>query len=560
MKRFSESISPELIRFFVMFASYTPFVVGISVCLKNPFRAFFIAFLFLFLPNISASNLTLFAQIDHSFSEEETDEFSLDIPEEISSDVPKRLQDKKMEDFPEIETEIETEIESEIESEIETEVETKTDAETETDFENDTLTVPDDFSLDVPENLEEKEEKTEKIGVQKKREPEPTQAKAKAKTKTKPQMKTIKPVVKATIPPYTDEELALRTKIHNTLRKYDHISLCTQENRPIDVISYIVPYGCDAEIYYGPREGNTRINAIGALCWNVPLGNESAFSDSTKRLMPRLGYGIQQYSGQLLAALAIARVPIDYRFPAGWATETEKNGIEEETETENETLNEPDANSVLPRGKKRFGIQNLVEFEQQNCQWGRDLSQTLIGLAYYLPQDAEWESSNGEHWTLERLVQNELERPISVDNSSATNQLLGLLCAIRCRQMRTKNAPLTGQYARADSYMKRFHTYILDIQNEINVWHPEFFKKKGMTPEKPTEMLIASGHILRWLVTATPREQLNDSRILKSVITVQELLDYQLTYWDPTNAPGTEIEGIMTALHALTIYEKRRFK
>ena len=299
------------------------------------------------------------------------------------------------------------------------------------------------------------------------------------------------------------------------------------------------------------------------------MGDESAFTSSRERLMPRLGYGIQQYSGQLLAALAIARVPIDYRFPAGWAELNENsenvNALPSANEpaslenTEEPSESYEELRSGMPRGKKRFGIQNLVEFEQKNCRWSRDLSQTLIALSYYLPPDAEWESGDGETWTLERLVKNELDRPVETGSSAATNQLLGLLCAIRCRQMRTGDAPLEGQYARAEKFLESWRTYVLDLQNEIGIWHPEFFLKKGVTPNRPTEMLLSSGHILRWLVTVTPRQELNDPRIFKAVSTIHELLEFQLMYWNPTNASSTEIEGIMAALHALAIYEKRRF-
>lgn len=382
-----------------------------------------------------------------------------------------------------------------------------------------------------------------------------------------------------TVHVFTPEEKALQQKILHTLKVYDRISLCTEENRPLDVISYIIPYGCDASIFFGCREAEERVNAIGALCWNVPMGNESAFTDSTSRLMPRLGYGIQQYSGQLLAALAIARVPRDYRFPAGWASaeENTENAADEESGENNEsagnTENIKDAEKMqdqkspdfsgkrkTPRGKKRFEVKNLVEFEQKNCREGNDLSLTLIALSYYLPTDAKWENNEGEIWTLERIVKNELERPMSAGKSAATNQLLGLLCAIRCRNIRTKNTPLTGEYARAEEYMQKFRVFTLDLQNELDVWHPDFFQKKGSTPTQPTEMLIASGHILRWLVTATPKKELSDPRIFRAVSRVNALLEYELTKWNPSSASSTEIEGVMTALHALVVYEKRFFK
>lgn len=367
----------------------------------------------------------------------------------------------------------------------------------------------------------------------------------------------------ADIPAFSSEELALRKKIRRTLKIYSQISLSSEENRPIDIISYVMPYGCDAEIFFGSREGNVRVNAIGALCWNVPMGDESAFTNSREKLVPRLGYGIQQYSGQLLAALALARVSVNYRFPAGWAIPVE-NSSNESWSLEKRTL-EADGNaangiSPKPKGKKRFGIRNLVEFEQKNCRWGSDLSLTLIGLSYYLPKDAEWETADGEKWSLERLVENELARPMIKGEAASTNQLLGLLCAIRCQQMKAKHVPLSGAFARAETYLRQFQDYVLELQNEIGIWHPEFFLKKGAVPDQPTEMLISSGHILRWLVSAASRNELANPKIFKAVSVINELLEYQLAYWDPANASGTEIEGIMTALHALTIYEKRRFR
>lgn len=350
------------------------------------------------------------------------------------------------------------------------------------------------------------------------------------------------------------EMTELRGKIQNILRIYRAIGLSTAENSPNDMMFFIMTYGCEAEIFLGCREANTHINAIGALCWNVPMKESVAFTGSTEKLMPRLGYGIQRYSGQLLAALAIARVPVDYRFPAGW---TNVKDAEEKTDQEKDEKAKESNIPKLPKGKKNFSIRDLVGFEQKNCLWGRDLSLTLIGLSYYLEPDDEWETNDGEKWTLERVVKNELDREMKLDDSSATNQLLGLLCAIRCRKMRLGEESITGEYKRAESFMERYRKFILRLQNEIGVWHPKYFEMKGVTPNQPTEMLEASGHILRWLVTVTPKSELKDQRIFKSVKTVTELLEYQLAYWDPGNASGKEVEGIMTALHALAIYEKR---
>lgn len=417
----------------------------------------------------------------------------------------------------------------------------------------DFLLIPEDVSeMDETETTEtaEKVEKAEKAGESENAEKSEKSGKSSVLEKPSEDEKD-----ELENKPATAEEMAeLKEKIQKILNIYQFISLSTAENSPNDIIFFIMPYGCDAEIFLGPREANTRINAIGALCWNVPMKNNVAFTGSTEKLMPGLGYGIQQYSGQLLAAMAVARVPIDYRFPAGWSKVA---GADAKNDPEKSKKNVESNVPEVPKGKKNFEIRNLVEFEQKNCRWGSDLSMTLIGLSYYLEPDAEWEANDGEKWTLERIVKNELDREMKLDESSAVNQLFGLLFAIRCRKMQLGEESLTGEYKRAEVFMERYKKFILSLQNDIGVWHPKYFAMKGVTPNHATEMLEASGHILRWLVTMTPKKELKDGRIFKAVKIVTELLEYQLTYWDPGNASGKEIEGIMAALHALTIYEKR---
>lgn len=328
---------------------------------------------------------------------------------------------------------------------------------------------------------------------------------------------------------WTAEEQSLLTRIRRTLRIYRQISLATQENSPSEIMLWTLPFGCQTEIYRGCREDENRINAIAALCWNIPMGEEVTFGGNAQQLIPRLGYGIQHTSGQLLAALAIARVPTDYLFPAA-------------------------------AGEERvFRVSDLVEFEKKRCVAGNDLSSILIGLSYYLSPEETWEANDGEMWNLERIVRNELERQVDVGTSEVTSQLLGLIYCLRCLRMRSADTT-TGEFARAGDYLQKFRQFAFSLQNDAGCWHPLFFTRKGAVATDFRGMLLSSGSILQWLAAATPREELSDPALQKAVSVVEALLYLHLEHWDPATASSREIEGVCAALHALVIYEKRYFK
>lgn len=328
---------------------------------------------------------------------------------------------------------------------------------------------------------------------------------------------------------WTEKEKSLLARIRRTLRIYQQISLATQENSPSEIMLWTLPFGCQAEIYRGCREEEYRINAIAALCWNIPMGEEVTFGGNSQRILPRLGYGIQHTSGQLLATLAIARVPMDYLFPAA-------------------------------AGDKRiFRVSDLVEFEKNRCVAGNDLSSILIGLSYYLSPEETWEASDGEVWNLERIVRNELDRKVDAGTPEITSQLLGLIYCLRCLRMRSVDIA-TGEFARAREYVQSFRQFAFSLQNEAGCWHPRFFTRKGAVANDFRGMLLSTGLILQWLVAATPVEELSDPALQKAVSVLEALLYLHLEHWDPATASPREIEGVCAALHALVIYEKRYFK
>ncbi len=357
-------------------------------------------------------------------------------------------------------------------------------------------------------------------------------------TLSSPEMRSA---VKPEIVPLTEAEKILSSRLRRTLDIYRMISMATDENRPSDIMMFAIPFGCKVAVYDGCREAEEYINAIGALCWNYPMREQLTFNPAGDRLLPNLGYGVQRYQGQLLATFALSRVSANYTFPAH-SSQTDIFLARTATSAEK-----------LPR--RSFTVMDLVEYEQKRCRQGTELSYALAGLSYYLPPDAVWKDADGNRWSLEKLLYHELNRPTNLGTADITNQLFGISCALRCRQQRVK-METSAVYLAAAKYLEDFREFALVHQNEWHCWHPRFFERKGISRQRD-ELFFASAHILRWLVMETPQEALSDPRIQSAVDILERFAFDHLTRWDPCVASAKELEGVMAALHAMTLYQRR---
>jgi len=223
------------------------------------------------------------------------------------------------------------------------------------------------------------------------------------------------------------------------------------------------------------------MNGIGCLCYNYPCAEYRLLAVQDKKAIARVGFALQQAPGQLLAVLAQSAVPDSYEIRVGdW----------------------------------RGTVADLVASEKLSCASGIDLSQKLIGLADYLPDDATWKNSAGEAWSLERIVREELTRSPATYGPEVTRHLMGLTFAVerRCR----RGHPCDGQYSRAKKFLAEYEEYALSLQNSDGTWHPDFFAAKG-TSRDTSGVLRATGQILEWLVTLVPADRLQDPQIARSV-------------------------------------------
>jgi hypothetical protein len=324
--------------------------------------------------------------------------------------------------------------------------------------------------------------------------------------------------------PLSPEMTTLRDSVRRTLASYAEESFNTRENTAASILQVCLAYGCDAEVRRDVANGQ-RLNGITCLCWNYPCAGYELLGVSGDWIAPRIGHGYQEYPGQLLAVLAISRVPREYPIRVG-----------------------DDVRKVS----------DLVEYEKRDCHAGGDLSFKLIGLSRYVPSDETWKNDLDEPWSLSRMIREELAARGDEASCGGTHRLLALSYAIDCRLKRGE--PIDGQFLRAQKYVSEFCNYAMELQNADGSWHPRFFAYRGQGGTV-VEQLHSTGHILRWLVFSLPEDQLQDPRIVRAVARVNSLLaDGRYRGRSLSAASELEIAARMNAIHALMLYDQRVFQ
>jgi hypothetical protein len=307
----------------------------------------------------------------------------------------------------------------------------------------------------------------------------------------------------------------LRVRIAQTLATYQRRPLNTADNTPWEVMHGFIAFGIPTQLRVGGPAGDL-VNAIGWSNMGGRCRGQVMLAASGERLTALKGIGVQGHSAQYLAILAQCRVA---------------------------------ANSPITLQSRTFTVADLIEEEKLSCKAGTELTFALIALAHYLPTDAEWRSRDGQTWSLERLVEEEIVQPIRGAPCGGTHRLFGL--AYGCQRRLRATGQLDGAYLRADKYVRDYQNFTLSkLQNRDGSFSTEWFKYPADRDDDVDRKIQTTGHILEWLVASLDQERLYEPRIVAAA----EFLTYALA-----REPSREwkLGPLGHALHALNIYQER---
>ena len=308
----------------------------------------------------------------------------------------------------------------------------------------------------------------------------------------------------------TSSQLATKNAINRCLQHYLENPENVARRGPWALMHASLPFGVEAEIIAGRQ----RVNALGWMCYNGVCAKQRMFQATRYGFRPNVGPGVQGHEGQFLAILAQSQVNADYEIRVG---------------------------------RRKFTIRDLVKHEQLTCRERSELTFKLIGLAYYLPQDAKWRDNRGRTWNLEKMVAEELAQPINGAACGGTHRLMGLSFAVIERQK--AGLPITGYWAKAEKYLNDYVNYAMTLQNPDGSFSTEWFESRGQDQDVERKVQT-TGHILEWLIYTLPDEHLHSPRIEKSVKFLLNTVGTDLRKDWPIGPRGH-------ALRALSLYSQR---
>jgi len=304
----------------------------------------------------------------------------------------------------------------------------------------------------------------------------------------------------------------LRVPLERTLNHYWNKPEDADERTHWGMFHQMMIYEKDTVITHRKK----KYNAVAWMAGNNQSRSQLLFDEDNGGIFVNTGVGLQGHQAQMLAVFGLIDVPSSY---------------------------------PIYVGRKKYTVDDVIRREMLECKSGNELTFTLIGASHYLDTDTRWVSNDGQDWDFERLIQEELSQPIVGAACGGTHRLMGFAHALRRR--RAEGKPISGQWERADRYLNDFINYTWQLQNRDGSMSTSWFEKSEDNG-KVDRKVQTTGHMVEFLLTALPDDQLQSPEMLRSMNFLVNTLYQERGHEWQVGPKGH-------ALRALTIYYRRVF-
>lgn len=179
----------------------------------------------------------------------------------------------------------------------------------------------------------------------------------------------------------------------------------------------------------------------------------------------------------------------------------------------------------------------------------REYSWTLIALNRCLPTDTTWTASDGQPWSIQRLVEEEASQDLTDSACGGTHRAIALASALKRR--RTEGGSIDGAWLAAEEVVKEAIARAREYQNRDGSFSTRFFERPGTSPDLAMN-LGCTGHTLEFLSIALPDEALNEPWMQRAVL-------YLCDVFRATRKVPLECGALYHATHGLVLYRQRVF-
>lgn len=225
-------------------------------------------------------------------------------------------------------------------------------------------------------------------------------------------------------------------------------------------------------------------------------------------------YAFEGHPNQFLAFYAMAGIPLDHKFNTG---------------------------------EKEITIADIIRNAKAEVNTDEEITWTLWAFSRYLPWDTEWVSDRNEEWSIEKLVQVQMQSEPTKSACGGTHGLFALASAVNSYAKDQKH--LRGTWLEASMRVRQYAEYARSMQNRDGSFSSKYFEG----PEYASDVnkrVSTTGHTLEFLMEALPQSRLNEPWVRSAVYRIAtDLIEYKKQPLEPG--------GMYHAIDSLVIYRER---
>ncbi len=179
----------------------------------------------------------------------------------------------------------------------------------------------------------------------------------------------------------------------------------------------------------------------------------------------------------------------------------------------------------------------------------REYSWTLITLTSYFPNEPSWQTADGQTWTWERMVEQEVTYDLTLSPCGGTHRLMGLVLAIQAHQR--LGLPISPTWNRAQEIVEQSVSTIRSMQNSDGSLSSHYLVRPGASSDLGAT-LGSTGHLLEVLSAKLSAEELSQPWVERAAARVCEIILV-------TSSVDVDCGALYHAVRGLKLYREKRF-
>jgi hypothetical protein len=179
----------------------------------------------------------------------------------------------------------------------------------------------------------------------------------------------------------------------------------------------------------------------------------------------------------------------------------------------------------------------------------KEYSWTLMALSTYHDHDYKWTAGDGNEWSIEKLVEIELDHDVFTSPCGGSHRMVGMTMALnKCKEQGGK---IEGVWKRLDDRVRELVAKAKEYQNADGSLSSEFFNRPSKSADLGDAMGSA-GHVLEFVLVASTDEEIKQDWITRAV-------QAQCKMFRATKKVAVESGGLYHSASALRIYRERMY-